>query len=104
VVELNAIEFVLDRTYDVAVSFHLLVMAARVLHDLVDYELRVSPDVVALDAGLNGNSEATNEGLVFRHVVQRGEVQVHCIPHVFSEGEMKSRLAFAPVFITDPSK
>jgi hypothetical protein len=74
VVELNVIEFVFKHAYGVAVCFHLLVVAARVLNDLVDYDLRVSPDVKALDAGLNGRSEATKEGLVFCHVVRRGEV------------------------------
>jgi hypothetical protein len=31
--------------------------------------LRVSPNVKALDARLDGNSEATKKGLVIRHVV-----------------------------------
>jgi hypothetical protein len=86
VVELNAVEFIFKRTHHITANFHLLVMAVCVLHDLVDYELQVSPDVEALDAGLNGNSEATKEGLVFRHVVRCGEVQAHCIPHVFFMG------------------
>jgi hypothetical protein len=30
-------------------------------------------------------------------------VQTYYIPHVFSEGEMKSMLAPTPAFITDPS-
>jgi hypothetical protein len=45
VIELNAIKFVLEGAHDIAVSFHLLVVTARALHDLVDHELRVSPDV-----------------------------------------------------------
>jgi hypothetical protein len=38
-------------------------VATHVLHDLVDHELRVSPHVEALDACLDGDSEATKEGL-----------------------------------------
>jgi hypothetical protein len=104
VIELNAIEFVLVGAHDIAVCFHLLVVAAHVLHDLVNHKLRVSPDVEALDAGFDGDSEAAEEGLVLYHIVGRWEVKVHCVFHVFPGGEMKSRPAPAPVFITDPSK
>jgi hypothetical protein len=69
VVELDAVEFVLERAHSVAVGLHHLIVAARILHDLVDYELRVSPDVEALNADFNGDSEATKEGLVLHHVV-----------------------------------
>jgi hypothetical protein len=57
-VELNAIELVLEGPHGLAVGLHLVVMAARVLHDLIDYELRVPPYVEALDAQLNGHFEA----------------------------------------------
>jgi hypothetical protein len=49
VIELEAIESVLQAPYRLAVSFHLGVMAARLLHYLIDDELRVSSDVEALD-------------------------------------------------------
>jgi hypothetical protein len=77
VIELDAIELVLEGVHGVAISFHLLVVAAHILHDLIDYELRVSPNVEALDAGRNGNLEAAKEGLVLHHVVLGGEVQTH---------------------------
>jgi hypothetical protein len=48
---------------------NLVVVAARVLHDLVGHELRVSSHVEALDACLNGDFEAAEEGLVLNHVV-----------------------------------
>jgi hypothetical protein len=53
---------------------------------LVNYELRVSPNVEALDAGLDGDSELAEEGFVLCHVVGCGEMQAHCISHVFPEG------------------
>jgi hypothetical protein len=54
------------------------------------------------DACFDGNSEAAEEGLVLYHVVGHGKMQacLICSPR----GEMKSRPAPAPVFITDPSK
>jgi hypothetical protein len=50
VIELDAVELVLEGSHGLAVRFHLVVMAARVLHDLVDHELRIPPHVEALDA------------------------------------------------------
>jgi hypothetical protein len=39
VVELNAVKLVFEGSHGLAVGLHLVVMAARVLHDLIDYEL-----------------------------------------------------------------
>ena len=61
-------------------------MTARLLHDLIDDELRVTARVEAFDAELDGDAEATEEGLVLRHVVRRREMQAYHVPHVFSEG------------------
>jgi hypothetical protein len=69
VVELYAVELVLEGPHGFAVRLHLVVVTALVLHDLVDHELRVSPHVEAFDACLNGDFEATKEGLVLGHVV-----------------------------------
>jgi hypothetical protein len=69
VIKLYAIKLVFEGPHSIAVCLHLVVVPARVLHDLVDHELRVSPNVEALDAHLDGDSEATEKGLVLRHVV-----------------------------------
>jgi hypothetical protein len=69
VVELYAVELVFEGPHDIAVRLHLVAVAARVLHDLVDHELRVSLNIEALDARLHGDSEAAEEGLVLCHVV-----------------------------------
>jgi hypothetical protein len=50
VIELDAVEFVFEGSHGLAIGFHLVVMAARILHDLINYELRVPPHVEALDA------------------------------------------------------
>jgi hypothetical protein len=97
-IELNVVELVLEGTHDVAVSLHLLVVATRVLHDLVDYELRVSRNVEVLDAGLDGDLEAAEEGLILRHVVRGGEVQTHGIPNVFPEGRDEEQTHARPDF------
>jgi hypothetical protein len=39
VIELDALKFVFEGSHGFAVGLHLIVMAARVLHDLVDYKL-----------------------------------------------------------------
>jgi hypothetical protein len=69
VVKLYAVELVLDSPHGVVVRLHLVVVTARVLHDLVDHELRVPPDVEAFDARLDDDSEAAGKGLVLCHVV-----------------------------------
>jgi hypothetical protein len=74
VVKLDAVELVFEGSYGITVRLHLVIVTTRILHDLVDHELRVPPNVEAFDACLDGDSEAAKEGLVFRHVVGRGEV------------------------------
>jgi hypothetical protein len=69
VVKLNAIKLVLEGAHGLAVRLHLVVVAARVLHDLVDHELRVPPHIEAFDAYLDGDLEAAQQGLVLSHVV-----------------------------------
>jgi hypothetical protein len=86
VIELDALELVLESAHSIAVGLHLVIMATGVLHDLVNHELRISPDVEALDARLDGNSEAAYEGLVLRHVVGCREMQAYRVPHMFPEG------------------
>ena len=56
VIEFEAIEFVLQPSDFLAVHSHLGVVAARLLHDLVDDQLGVAPDVEASDAQLDGDS------------------------------------------------
>ena len=56
VVEFEAVEFVLQPLDFLAVCSHLGVMTARLLHDLVDDQLGVTPDVEASDAQLDGDA------------------------------------------------
>jgi hypothetical protein len=69
VVELDAVKLVLEGPHGFAVCLHLVVVVARVFHDLVDHELRVPPHVEAFDAYLDGDLEATKQGLVLSHIV-----------------------------------
>jgi hypothetical protein len=69
VVEFYAIELILEGSHTFAIRLHLVVVTARILHDLVDHELRVPPHVEALDACFDGDFEAAKEGLVLSHVV-----------------------------------
>jgi hypothetical protein len=68
-IELDAVELVLEGSHGVAVGFHLIIVTTRALHDLINHELRVSPDVEAFDACFDGDSEAAKEGLILCHVV-----------------------------------
>jgi hypothetical protein len=86
VIELDAVELVLESVHGVAIGLHLVIMETRILHDLVNHELRVSLDVEAFDACLDGNSEAAKEGLILCHVVGRGVMQAYRVPHMFPEG------------------
>jgi hypothetical protein len=86
VIELDAVKLVLEGPHGLAVRLHLVVVAARVLHDLVDHELRVPPHVEAFDACLDGDLEATKQGLVLGHIVRCGEMEAHSVPHVLPEG------------------
>jgi hypothetical protein len=58
VIELNAIELVFEGPHSLAIRLHLVIVATRVFHDLVDHELRVPLHVEALDAYLDGDLEA----------------------------------------------
>ena len=55
VVELEAIKLVLQLANFLAICSHLGVMAARLLHDLVDDQLGVALDIEASDIELDGN-------------------------------------------------
>jgi hypothetical protein len=49
VVELEAVKLVLKAPYFFIVGLHLGITTARALHDLVDYELRVTSNIEVLD-------------------------------------------------------
>jgi hypothetical protein len=86
VVELDVVELILEGPHGLAVRLHLIVVAARVFHDLVNHELRAPPHVEPFDAYLDGDLEAAKQGLVLSHVVRCGEAKVHSVPHVLPEG------------------
>jgi hypothetical protein len=86
VIKLDAVELVLEGAHGLAVCLHLVVVAACVLHDLVDHELRTPPHVEAFDAYLDGDLEAAEQGLVLGHVVGRREMEAYGVPHVLLEG------------------
>jgi hypothetical protein len=69
VIELDAVKLVLEGPHSLAIRLHLVVVATRVFHDLVDHELRISPHIKAFDAYFDGDLEATKQGLVLGHVV-----------------------------------
>jgi hypothetical protein len=85
-IELNVVELVLEGPHGLAIRLHLVVVAARVFHDLVNHELRITPHVEAFDAYFDGDLEAAKQGLVLGNVVRCGEMKAHSVPHVLPEG------------------
>jgi hypothetical protein len=104
VVELYAVELILESPPCFALCLHLVVVTTRVLHDLVDHELRVSPNAEALDARLNGDSEAQRRASYSAMLFDAAKCRRTRYLMCSLMGEMKSRPAPAPVFITNPSK
>jgi hypothetical protein len=49
VVELEAVKLVFKVSYLLMVGLHLRIMATQALHDLVDYELRVTSNIEVSD-------------------------------------------------------
>jgi hypothetical protein len=104
VIKLYAVELLFEGPHGIAVCFHLVVVTARVLHDLVDHELRVSPNAEALDARLNGDSKAQRRASYSAMLFDAAKCRRTRYLMCSLMGEMKSRPAPAPVFITNPSK
>ena len=86
VIELETIELVLQLADFLAIHSHLGIVAACLLHDLVDDQLGVTPNVEALDTQLDGDALAINECLILGHIVGRGEMEANHVPHAYPEG------------------
>jgi hypothetical protein len=103
-IELDAIELVLENAHGVALGLHLFIVATHVLHDLVDHELRISPDVERLmpvSMAIRRPQRRTSySAMLFDTEKCRRTAYLMCSPR----GEMKSRPTPAPVVITDLSK
>jgi hypothetical protein len=72
--QLEAVELVLQISYSLTVRHHLQVHKVFVFHDLIHDQLRVAPDLEALDPEFNGDSEAVDQGFVLSGVVQCREM------------------------------
>ena len=90
-VELEAIELVLQLSDLMTIRSHLGVVVACLLHDLVDDQLRVASDVKLSDAQLNGDAQAIDECLILSHIIQNREVDANCEPHAHPEGGNKNQ-------------
>jgi hypothetical protein len=61
-------------------------MDVRLPHDLVDNELRITMDVKLLDPELSSDAHAVDEGLIFRHIICRMQMQSNHIEELISLG------------------
>jgi hypothetical protein len=104
VIELDAVEFVLEGAHGIAVCFHLLIVATLVLHDLVNYEMRVSLTLRRLMLVSMAIRRAQRRASYSATLLDAGKCKCTSYLICSLRGEMKSRPAPTPVFITDPSK
>ena len=86
VIKLESIELVLQLAEFLVVCSHLGVVAAPLLHDLVNDQLGVTPDVEASDTELNGNAQAIDERFIFGYIVRGGEMEANHVPDAHPKG------------------
>jgi hypothetical protein len=68
-VEFQPIELIFQAPNFVTMGLHFLVAAVRVLHDLVNNELRVATSVEVPNPKLDGDVQPIHQGLIFGYVV-----------------------------------
>ena len=86
-IELEAVKLALQLADFLVVCSHLGIVAARLLHDLVDDQLGVALNIEASDTQLDGNAQAVDERLIFGHIVGGGEMDVNHVPHAYPKGQ-----------------
>jgi hypothetical protein len=73
-VELKAIEFLLQLSYLLPVCSLVGVAIVRLSHDLIDDELRVSADVKPQNPKFGGNAQTVDQCLILCHIVGGAKV------------------------------
>jgi hypothetical protein len=68
--QLEAVELALLISYDLTARRHLWVDTILVLHDLIHDQLRIAPNLEALDPEFNSDSETVDQGFVLGGVVR----------------------------------
>jgi hypothetical protein len=79
-------------------------MTTQLLHDLVHDQLGVTSDTEPSDPKLDGDVQAVDKCLILSDIVRGWKMDPDHIPHAHAEGETKTSLSLAPLFINDPSK
>ena len=75
-IELKIVKLVFQLVDFSAIHNHLGIVAARLLLDLVDDQLGVTPDIEASDTQLDGDAQAVDECLILSHIVGGGKMDV----------------------------
>jgi hypothetical protein len=73
-VQLEAVEPALQISYSLTVRHHLRVHVVLVLHDLIHDQLRLAPDLEALDPELDSDPETVDQGFVLGGIVRSWEM------------------------------
>jgi hypothetical protein len=72
--KVEAMELAFQITYGLTARCHLQVHAIFVLHDLIHDQVRVTPDLEALDPELDSDSETVDQDFILSGVVRCREV------------------------------
>ena len=73
-------------------------MVARLLHDLVDDQLGVTPDIEASDTKLDGDVQVIDERLILGHIVGGEEMDANHVPHAYPKGQNEDQ-PYASTFL-----
>jgi hypothetical protein len=68
--QLEAVEFVLQIAHDLTARHHLRVHAVLVLHDLIHDQLRVAPDLEVFDPDLDSDPETIDQGFTPDRIIR----------------------------------
>ena len=104
VVEFETVELIFKATYQFAVRLHFGVMTIRVLHDLVDDELRIAPYVETPHSKFDGDLQAVDKSFVLGCVVGGSEVELNHVTHMHSEGRDEEQTRTCPGLHQRPIK
>jgi hypothetical protein len=103
-VELEAVEPVLQLVDLLAICGHLGAATARFFHDLIDDQLRDTMDLKPSDAQLDGDMQVVDERFMLGHIIRGGKMNTDNIPPTVLRGQTKICPTPAPFLLSNPSK
>jgi hypothetical protein len=103
-VELEAVEPVLQLADLLAICGHLGTVTAGFFHDLIDDQLQDTLDLKPSDAQLDGDTQVVDDHFILSHVIRGGKMNTDHIPPTELTRQMKISPAPSPFLLSNPSK